>query len=165
MVETRRDGKKVFYRLAGDEVFDFVTSLRTLAGTRYAEVERIVRDFFVARDRLDPVNREELLERARGKGVVILDVRPQEEYEAGHILGAVSMPLAELRGRIDELAAEADIVAYCRGVYCVLAPQAVEMLSRRGFNARRLADGFPEWRRAGLPVATGAASTGVRTPG
>jgi rhodanese-related sulfurtransferase len=164
MVETRRDSKKVFYRLAGDEVFDFVTSLRSLAGARYAEVERIVRDFFVARDHLDPVVREELLERARGKGgVVILDVRPQEEYEAGHIPGAVSMPLAELRGRIDELPPEADVVAYCRGVYCVLAPQAVEMLSRHGFKARRLADGFPEWRRAGLPVATGAIPAGAGT--
>lgn len=165
LVETRRDGKKVFYRLAGDEVFDFVTSLRSLAGARYAEVERIVRDFFVARDHLDPVDREELLERTKGTGVIILDVRPQEEYEAGHIPGAVSMPLAELRGRIDELPPDADVVAYCRGVYCVLAPQAVEMLSQHGFKARRLHDGFPEWRRAGLPVATGVTPTGVGTAG
>lgn len=155
LVATRKDGTRVFYRLADDTVCEFFSMLRDLARARYAEVDRIMRDFFEARDALDPVNRGELLRRARQGDVVILDVRPREEYELGHIPGAVSIPLADLEARMSDLQRGAEIVAYCRGPYCVLAPQALELLRKRGFTARRLEDGFPEWRRAGLPVATG----------
>ena len=155
LVVTRKEGTRVFYRLADDGVCEFFFSLRDLAGDRYAEVDRIVGDFFDARDELEPVNRDELLARAGDGDVIVLDVRPREEYEAGHIPGAVSVPLADLQGRLASLPRGAEIVAYCRGPYCVLAPQALELLRKRGFTARRLEDGFPEWRRAGLPVATG----------
>lgn len=164
LVATRKEGTRVFYRLADDAVCEFFVSLRDLAGDRYAEVDRIVRDFFDARDQLEPVNRDELLQRAGDGGVIVLDVRPREEYEAGHIPGAVSIPLADLKGRLAGLPPGAEIVAYCRGPYCVLAPQALELLRRGGFKARRLEDGFPEWRRAGLPVATGEGSSTDRHP-
>lgn len=155
LVATRKEGTWVYYRLADDSVCDFFASLRELAGRRYAEVGKIVRDFFEARDDLEPVDRRELLRRAGEGDVIVLDVRPREEYEAGHIPGAVSVPLADLRGRMASLPAGAEIVAYCRGPYCVLAPQALELLRRRGFRVRRLEDGFPEWRRGGFPVAVG----------
>jgi rhodanese-related sulfurtransferase len=155
LVATRRQGTRVFYRLADDAVCGFFFALRDLAVERYAEVDRIVREYFVARDRLEPVGRDELLLRVGGGDVIVLDVRPHEEYQAGHIRGAISIPLAELEAKIAGLPRDAEIVAYCRGPHCVLAPQALEMLHRRGFRARRLATGFPEWRSAGLPVASG----------
>lgn len=155
LVITRKEGTRVFYRLADDAVCQFFINLRDLASDRYAEVDRIVRDYFEARDQLEPIDRKELLERADQGEVVVLDVRPREEYEAGHIPGAVSVPLKELRRRMASLPRDAEIVAYCRGPYCVLAPQALELLRRRGFRVRRLEDGFPEWRQAGLPVAVG----------
>jgi rhodanese-related sulfurtransferase len=164
LVATRREGTRVFYRLADDAVCEFFFTLRDLAGDRYAEVDRIVRDFFDARDRLEPLNRDELLSRAGDGEVIVLDVRPREEYEAGHIPGAVSIPLADLKGRMATLPPGAEIVAYCRGPYCVLAPQALELLRRGGFTARRLVDGFPEWRRAGFPVATGEHPSTDRHP-
>jgi rhodanese-related sulfurtransferase len=164
LVATRKEGTRVFYRLADDAVCEFFISLRELAGDRYAEVDRIVKDFFEARDELEPVNRDELLSRAGDGGVIVLDVRPREEYEAGHIQGAISIPLADLKGRMASLPHGAEIVAYCRGPYCVLAPQALELLRRGGFTARRLEDGFPEWRRAGLPVATGGNPSADRHP-
>ncbi len=133
LVETRKQATKVHYRLAGEEVAGFVAALRDLARSRLAEVDRVVQDYFVARDALEPVSRAELVERAARGDVVILDVRPAEEFVAGHIR----------------------IVAYCRGPYCVLAPQAVQRLRAKGFTARRLVDGMPEWRLAGLPVAVG----------
>lgn len=154
LVATRKDGTRVFYRLADDSVCDFYFALRDLAGDRYAEVDRIVRDYFDSRDELEPVSREELMNRAGEGDVIILDVRPSEEYDAGHIPGAVSVPLTDLTDRMVELPRGAEVVAYCRGPYCVLAPQALEMLHRQGFTARRLEDGFPEWQRAGLPVET-----------
>lgn len=155
VVETRRDGTKVFYRLAGEEVTTFIVALRDLARSRLAEVDEVVRDYFMARDALEPVSRTELVERANQGKVVILDVRPREEFAAGHIPGAVSVPLGELDVALARLPRRAQIVAYCRGPYCVLAPQAVERLRAKGFKARRLADGMPEWRLAGLPVAVG----------
>ena len=156
LVETRKDATKVFYRLAGDEVAVFVVALRDLARSRLAEVDRVVRDYFVARDALEPLGRSELVERAGRGEVVILDVRPAAEFAAGHIPGALSVPLDKLDAALARLPKRAQIVAYCRGPYCVLAPQAVERLQVKGFNARRLADGMPEWRLAGLPVAAGA---------
>jgi rhodanese-related sulfurtransferase len=164
LVATRKEGTRVFYRLADDAVCDFFFSLRELAGARYAEVDRIVQDFFDARDQFEPVDRDELVARVGEGEAIVLDVRPREEYEAGHISGAVSIPLADLEGRMADLPRGAEIVAYCRGPYCVLAPLAVEVLSAGGFRARRLEEGFPEWRRAGLPVATGAGPPPDRQP-
>ena len=155
VVETRKDGTKVFYRLAGEEVAAFIVALRDLARSRLAEVDAVVRDYFMARDALEPVSRTELLDRASEGKVVILDVRPRQEFVAGHIPGALSVPLGELDVALARLPKRAQIVAYCRGPYCVLAPQAVERLRAKGFKARRLADGMPEWRLAGLPVAAG----------
>ncbi len=155
LVETRREGTRVYYRLGSESVCELFFSLRDLAAERYAEVEMMVRDYFEGRDRLEPVTRDELLARADDGTLLVLDVRPQEEYSAGHIPGAISVPLAELETRLAGLPPDAEIVAYCRGPYCVLAPQALGLLRRNGFNARRLQDGLPEWRRAGLPVEVG----------
>lgn len=155
LVETRKDGTKVFYRLAGDEVAAFIVALRDLARSRLTEVDSIVRDYFVARDALEPVDRTELADRANRGEVVVLDVRSRDEFAAGHIPGALSVPLDELDGVLARLPKRTEIVAYCRGPYCVLAPQAVERLRAKGYKARRLADGMPEWRLAGLPVAVG----------
>ncbi|HLG00505.1 MAG TPA: metalloregulator ArsR/SmtB family transcription factor [Acidimicrobiia bacterium] len=155
LVETRREGTRVLYRLADDEVARFVLSLRDVARARLAEVQQVVRDYFEGADDLEPVSREGLLERAESGDVVILDVRPEEEFAAGHIPGALSAPLGELETRLRRLRKRTEIVAYCRGPYCVLAPQAVALLRRKGFKARRLEDGMPEWRLAGLPVAVG----------
>ena len=158
LVETRKEGTWVFYRLAGESVCELYFSLRDLAADRYAEVEMMARDYFEARDELEPVTRDELLARADDGTMLVLDVRPTEEYEAGHIPGAMSVPLGELESRLAALPPETEIVAYCRGPYCVLAPQALQLLRRHGYQARRLQDGLPEWRRAGLPVEKGASS-------
>jgi rhodanese-related sulfurtransferase/DNA-binding transcriptional ArsR family regulator len=155
LVETRKDGTKVFYRLASDDVAAFVVALRDLARSRLAEVDEVVRDYFTARDALEPVSRDELIDRTARGDVVILDVRPPEEFAAGHIPGALSVPLDRLDATLARLPKRAQIVAYCRGPYCVLAPQAVEQLRAKGYKALRLADGMPEWRLAGLPVAVG----------
>jgi rhodanese-related sulfurtransferase/DNA-binding transcriptional ArsR family regulator len=159
LVETRRAGTRVYYRLADDTVAAFLGAFRELARQRLSEVDQIMRDCFEARDELQPVSRDDLMRRARDGEVVVLDVRPELEYEAGHIPGAVSIPLDQLADRLAELPAGAEIVAYCRGPYCVLAPEAVALLRRAGRRARRLDDGVPEWRHAGLPVAVGAAES------
>jgi rhodanese-related sulfurtransferase/DNA-binding transcriptional ArsR family regulator len=156
LVETRRAGTTVFYRLSGDDVAAFLVALRNLARLRLPEVEQVVRDYFAARDALEPVSREELVTRSERGEVVILDVRPAQEFAAGHIPGALSVPVDELEAALVHLPPGREIVAYCRGPYCVLAPQAVERLRAHGYRVRRLADGFPEWRLAGLPVAAGA---------
>ena len=156
LVRTRKEGTRVFYRLSGDDVVGFLVALRNLARSRLPEVEQVVRDYFAARDALEPVGREELLTRAEHGQIVILDVRPAEEFAAGHIPGALSVPLDQLDSTLARLPRRTEIVAYCRGPYCVLAPQAVERLRALGYRARRLAEGFPEWRLAGLPTAVGA---------
>jgi rhodanese-related sulfurtransferase len=155
LVETRREGAKVFYRLADEAVCRFYFALRELGRARLAEVEKVIRDFFDARDDLEPVSRDALLRRLERGEAAVLDVRPVEEYAAGHIPGARSIPLPELRERLDELPRDVEIVAYCRGPYCVLAPEALAILRASGFAARRLEEGFPEWRLAGLPVEVG----------
>ena len=155
LVDTRKEGTRVYYRLSGDDVAAFVSALRDLTRARVAEVDRVVRDYFGSRDALEPVARAELLDRVERGKVVILDVRPVEEFAAGHIPGALSVPLEQLDAALARLPKRAEIVAYCRGPYCVLAPQAVERLRAKGFKARRLAEGLPEWRLAGLPVAIG----------
>lgn len=152
LVETRKEGTWVYYRLGSESVCELFFAVRDLAAERYAEVEMMVRDYFEARDQLEPVTREELLARTDDSSVLVLDVRPTEEYAAGHIPGAVSVPLAELATRLASLPSDAEVVAYCRGPYCVLALQALDLLRRHGFKARRLQDGLPEWRIAGLPV-------------
>jgi rhodanese-related sulfurtransferase len=155
LVETRKEGTRVLYRLADDGVMRFHVVLRELARARLAEVDRVVRDYFLARDGLETVSRDELLRRAKRGDVVVLDVRPRDEFAQGHIPGAESVPLDELAERLRTLKKRTEVVAYCRGPYCVLAPQAVELLRSKGFRSRRLEDGLPEWRLAGLPVAVG----------
>jgi rhodanese-related sulfurtransferase/DNA-binding transcriptional ArsR family regulator len=155
LVSTRKDGPYVFYRLADPSVQEFLRSLQALAHRQLADVRQIVQDYFERPDDLEPVEGEALLDRIRAGEVVVLDVRPEDEYRAGHIPGARSVPLAELEGRLSDLPAGAEVVAYCRGPYCVLAPDAVALLRARGFRARRLADGLPDWAARGLPVATG----------
>ncbi len=152
LVDARKEGLYVYYRLAAPDVFEFSRMIRLLAERRLAEVERIVQTYLRARDQLEPIGREELLGRARSGTVLVLDVRPADEYRAGHIPGALSVPVDRLKRRLRELPSDREIVAYCRGPYCVLAFRAVEILRARGFGARRLVDGFPEWRAAGLPV-------------
>ncbi len=153
LVEARKDGTKVHCRLSGDDVVAFLVALRHLARIRGAEVEQVVRDYFVARDALEPLSREELIERSGRGDVVIIDVRPAEEFRAGHIPGALSVPLDRLDQALTKLQKRKEVVAYCRGPYCVLAPQAIERLRAKGYKARRLEGGMPEWRLAGLPVA------------
>lgn len=155
LVDLRKQGTRVFYRLAGPEVFDLVQTIRRVAQARVAEVDDLVRTFFSTPEVLEPVSRRELVRRVREGSALILDVRPPEEYEAGHIRGAVSVPLEQLERRLVRLPRRKEIVAYCRGPYCLLSVRAVELLRARGFRARRLADGFPEWRGAGLPIDSG----------
>ncbi len=155
LVEARRDGQRVHYRLAGDDVYQLLAALRAVARERLAEVEVAVAAYLGTRDELEPVTREDLWARARAGEVTILDVRPREEYLAGHIPGALSVPLDRLEEHLALLPPEAEIVAYCRGPYCVLAPKGVALLRTHGHLARRLEDGFPEWRLAGLPIAGG----------
>ena len=156
LVTTRREGTSIHYRLAAPEVFELWRTLRTLAGARLAEVERLATAYLGARDELEPVSREELVRRLRdGEDLVVLDVRPAAEHAAGHLPGAVSIPVGELRRRLAELPADREVVAYCRGPYCAFAHEAVAVLRQAGFAARRLEDGLPEWQAAGLAV-TGA---------
>lgn len=157
LLETERDGLYVRYRLADPEVCDFFLMLRRLAESRLAEIERVTKVFLEERSQMEPVGREGLLDKVRAGDVTVLDVRPAEEYQAGHITGALSVPLTELRRRLAELPRDRRIVAYCRGPYCVLAIEAVEMLRASGFDAVRLEDGVPEWRARGWDVAVGDA--------
>jgi rhodanese-related sulfurtransferase/DNA-binding transcriptional ArsR family regulator len=152
LVETRREGNRVFYRLADDAVLGLMVGLRDLASARLAEVERLARDYLEDPGTLEPVSRQELAERLRAGDVILIDVRPWEEYRAGHIPGALSLPVDELEHRLGELPTDLEVVAYCRGPYCVFASEAVRCLARHGYRARRLEDGLPEWRLAGLPV-------------
>jgi rhodanese-related sulfurtransferase/DNA-binding transcriptional ArsR family regulator len=155
ILAARREGKFVFYRLADDSVLDLLAALRRIAERNSAEVERLIRSYFHARDGLEPVSREELLVRVRAGLVMVLDVRPGDEYAIGHLPGAVNIPLRELEARLAELTPDREIVAYCRGPYCVLSYEAVALLRGRGFRVRRLVDGLPEWRSAGLPIEVG----------
>ncbi len=155
LVETRREGTRVFYRAAGEEVCRFVGALNDLARTRLAEVDQILRSLGTDAAGTERVSRGELLARVRAGEVVVLDVRPEEEYTAGHVPGARSLPLEHLEARLDELDPDLEVVAYCRGPLCLLAPTAVTVLRARGRRARCLEDGLPEWRQAGFPVEGG----------
>jgi len=154
LVTSRRDGKFVYYRLADDAVLELLAALRRIAERNIAEVERVVRSYFDQRDRLEPVSREELVQRSRAGMVTILDVRPEDEFALGHLPGALNIPLRKLKASLAKLDPRQEIVAYCRGPYCVLSYEAVAQLRAKGFKARRLEDGLPEWRMAGLPVVT-----------
>jgi rhodanese-related sulfurtransferase len=155
LVEAEKVGLYVTYRLADKGVCEFFRSLRLLAESRLTEIERVTRDYLEEREQLEPVDRAALIERVRSGAVTVLDVRPSEEYQAGHIPGALSVPLAQLRTRLASLPRDREIVAYCRGPYCVLAIEAVDLLRASGFGAVRLEDGVPEWRARGLEVAVG----------
>jgi rhodanese-related sulfurtransferase/DNA-binding transcriptional ArsR family regulator len=157
LVDSRRDGPFVYYRLAHPAVWRLWASLRELGETRLTEIAELMRDL-AGEDGVDLVDRPTLWRLAQDGHVVILDVRPAAEFQAGHIQGAVSVPLDDLERRLSEIPREQPVVAYCRGPYCVLAVQAVETLRRQGYSARRLQDGFPEWREAGFPVEAGAAT-------
>jgi rhodanese-related sulfurtransferase len=157
LVESEKRGLHVRYRLGGPPVEDFYRALRSLAETRLAEVQEIARAFVERRAGLEPIDSKRLLQRVRAGEVTILDVRPEEEYRAGHLPGAVSVPLGELRKRWRTLPKGRAIIAYCRGPYCVLAPQAVDLLRARGRRAFALSDGVAEWRARGLPVTVGEA--------
>jgi ArsR family transcriptional regulator len=152
IIAARRDGKFVFYRLADESVLDLLAALRRIAERNSAEVERVIRTYFHDRDSLEAVSRDELLQQTRAGLVTVLDVRPPDEFALGHLPGAVNIPLRELEARLADLDPSLEIVAYCRGPYCVLSYEAVAALRTKGFKARRLEDGFPEWRAAGLPI-------------
>ena len=156
LVANRKEGHKVYYRLSGMDVSALLGSLREVAERHLADVDRLVDDYLKVKDSLEPVPASELLERAREGLVTVLDVRPPEEYAAGHVPGAVNVPLSELKKHLKKLNPEQEIVAYCRGPHCVLAFEAVASLREKGLMARRLEDGYPEWKTAGLPVETGS---------
>jgi rhodanese-related sulfurtransferase len=155
LVETEKVGLYVTYRLADQMVCEFFLSMRVLAEKRLAEVEQIKRQFLEGREGMEPVDRDALLKRVRDGAVTVLDVRPSEEYRAGHIPGAISIPLKELELRLAQLPRDHEVVAYCRGPYCVLAIQAVEVLHAKGFHAVRLEEGIQDWRALGFSVAVG----------
>lgn len=152
LVETRKDGSHVFYRLADERVFSLFQAVRDVAQSRLAEIDRITRDFREGSDHFEPVGMEELHERMRTDDIVLIDVRPPVEFASGHIPGARSIPGDEMEERLAEIPIGAEIVAYCRGPYCVIADEAVERLRREGRSARRLDLGFPDWKAAGFPV-------------
>lgn len=160
LVRTRRDRTRVYYRLADDRVHDLWAALRDVAAAHLEGVDDLARDYLGDRDELEIISREELRERLRAGDVLVVDVRPLVEYEAGHLPGAVPLPPEHLDELLDELPPGREIVAYCRGPYCVFADEAVRRLRARGRAARRLEEGFPEWRRAGGPVEVGAPKPG-----
>ena len=156
LVESRKEGLFVHYRLVNASVYDLCRAIRSVAEQQLAELDRLVRDHFGGRSAAEAVPMEELMKRARSRDVVILDTRPVNEYAAGHIAGAISVPVDDLQRRLRQLPKDKEYVAYCRGPYCVYADRAVEVLRGKGRRARRLLEGFPEWKAAGLPVEVSA---------
>lgn len=152
LVTTRREGKYVLYQLADDEVITLLRSLQRVAERNLADVRQIVDQYLHRRDHLEPILADELMQRLREDSVTLLDVRPADEYVHGHLPGAINIPLNELEARLKDLPVGQEIVAYCRGAYCVLAFEAVAMMRKKGLHARRLEAGFPEWKAAGLPT-------------
>jgi rhodanese-related sulfurtransferase/DNA-binding transcriptional ArsR family regulator len=156
LVETRRDGTYVFYRLADDDVFRLLRSLEALGHARLADVQHVVRLYLDGHDQLEPVTFKELRRLMRDDDITVVDVRPAEEFEAGHIPGAVSVPVPELKRRLRELPKSREVIAYCRGRYCVYSLDAVTILRKHGYRARRAHEGLPDWKAAGLPIEVGA---------
>jgi ArsR family transcriptional regulator len=152
LLAARREGKFTLYRLADDSVLTLLDAIGAVAERNVAEVKAVVTGYFNARDEMEPVSRRELKKRMAEGTVTVLDVRPNEEFELGHVPGAINIPTAELKRRLSELPRSKEIVAYCRGPYCVFAFEAVAQLRAAGYKARRLEDGLPHWRAAGLPV-------------
>ncbi len=152
LVAAEKRGLNVVYRLAAPEVFQLWRTLRDVGSGRLAEIDRLVENYFTDRDEFEAVDKEELLRLLKEEAVIVIDVRPELEYEQGHIPAARSVPVENLKRRLVELPQDVEIVAYCRGPYCVYSDQAVRLLHRHGFRARRLSEGFPEWRAAGYPV-------------
>ncbi|RRQ20782.1 ArsR/SmtB family transcription factor [Thiohalobacter thiocyanaticus] len=152
LVETRREGQRIHYRLSGEDVVVLLDAIRNVATRHLAEIDQLVDTYLNTKDNMEPVPAAELVQRLKRGEVTVLDVRPEEEYTAGHLPGAVNIPLAELEERLAALPPEREVIAYCRGPYCVLSFDAVAELRRRGYRARRLEEGYPEWRSAGLPV-------------
>jgi len=152
LVDTRRDGVRIFYRISDDRVFNCWKSLQLLAENHAAEIKNVLKEFLEEQTALNALSKEELLTRLQLNDVIVIDVRPEEEYKNGHIEGSVSIPLVELKDRLNEIPKDREVVAYCRGPYCVLAPEAVSLLKKKGYNAVRLEEGLPEWKAAGLPV-------------
>lgn len=159
LVTARRDGRQVFYRLTDERIVTLLGLLQQIAESNLAEVERLVGQLFADADgALEAMSRDELLAGLERGEVTLLDVRPAEEYRAGHLAGAISAPIEALEQMLDRLPRDREIVAYCRGPFCVFSHEAAQLLSRHGFTARRYAEGFPEWKAAGLPVATAGAT-------
>ncbi len=154
LVLTRKEGLHVFYRLSGDDVIKVLGCLRRVAEGHLADVNQLISTYLTVKDSLEPLPANELMDRARDGLVTVLDVRPEEEFQAGHLPGAINIPLNQLEKRLKQLAKDSEVVAYCRGPYCVLAFEAVARLREEGYRARRLENGFPEWKQAGLPVET-----------
>lgn len=154
LVKARREGLHVHYSMSGDDVLETVMALRNLAASRLAEVDRLVADYLTSKDGLEPVATAELMDRADAGLVTVLDVRPQEEYARGHLPGAINVPLSDLKEYMSRLQKDREVVAYCRGPWCVLSFEAVSLLRANGYRARRLAGGLPEWRHQGLPVSS-----------
>jgi rhodanese-related sulfurtransferase len=155
LVTTRRDGTRIFYALASDKVADLWSAVQQVAAEHVAGLDRLAEAYLGSREEIEVIGREELAARLARREVLVVDVRPAPEYAAGHIAGARSVPVTELRRRLRALPRDAEVVAYCRGPYCVYADDAVRALTRHGLRARRLADGYPQWKQAGLPVAAG----------
>jgi len=155
LASSRREGQQIFYRLSDDAIPAIIASIRGVAERHLAEVERIVRENFDSRDDLQPVRRDELMRLASAGEAMVIDVRPPSEYQAGHVPGAVNIPIDSLPQLLMDLPRTQEIVAYCRGPYCMLAFDAVDQLRKSGFRARRMEDGFPEWKAENLPVETG----------
>lgn len=155
LVETRRDRTYVYYRLAGEDVFRFLRELQAVARSRLAEVEQVAALYIDGRDELEPVSFKELRHRMREGDITLIDVRPEGEYQAGHIPGALSMPVSRLKRRLSEIPKSREVVAYCRGPYCVYSVEAVGILRKHGYRARRTEAGLPDWQASGLPVAAG----------
>jgi rhodanese-related sulfurtransferase len=164
LIEAERAGVHITYRLASPQVGAFVLQLRTLAESRLAEIERVSRDYLEGRGAMEAVGDDELLKRVRAGAVTVIDVRPAVEYAAGHIPGAISIPLADLKRRLAEIPKRREVVAYCRGPYCVMAVDATELLRRKGYRAHRMETGVPEWRARGWPVEEGGAPGGEARP-
>lgn len=152
LADARKDGVRVLYRLSGDDVVDLLGGLRRTAERHNAEMEHVLSGYFQSLDDMEPLSREELLRRAKDGLVTVLDVRPPDEFAAGHLPGAVNIQLSELGRRLEDLPRDHEVIAYCRGAYCILSFEAVAKLRNKGFKARRLEEGYPEWKAAGLPV-------------
>ena len=152
LVRARKEGLRVFYELAGPDVVDLIAALGLVAETRLAEMAHLVRTYITARDDLEPIPAAELLKRSKQGLVTVLDVRPAREFAAGHLPGAINVPVEDLGKRLGKFPKGREVIAYCRGPYCLLSVDAVALLRTKGFKARRLEDGFPEWKASGLPV-------------